>query len=424
MHFVTDRSQTTPDDDDDGVLLDLSITMSTLDTDAERLLVLDMLGQADEEASTAYVDDLKIRVSSLWEAAIACDALSRGASHLSIVYECGTAGKTTVSLDGIPAEAATAAPLLLHSIVQNGTPYIVNASDDNDLLGVPHGLPHLRPDSVVQQSPAAANQAVRLRILRKISRLAEVVLRVAAVQALRCLWPLLARRYYLARAEAKVTYLMPFVIGVQVAGARLVNIQARWALSAIAGRTTWPHDLKVPTCLRRQLCADLGWECLLATCKASAVFLYMKLGQDDLAFAHSRLATSRAHPPGGWMTAARRLISILHLPPWQPEHGCSMSAWKASLARHRQEVILPLIRAEQGSSPANPPLPWLRIASNAGTQFLREGFELWWQLRVLGQPYPVIRCPWCERAPQWLTSGLNSSCLSGCGARSVATTLG
>ena len=395
---------------DDAVLLDLAMILSTLDTDAERLLVLDMLGQADEEASSAYVDDLKLRVSSPWAAGLACSALSCGASHLGIVYECGAAGKTTVSLEGIPKEAADLAPLLMHSVVQHGTPYFVSISDDNDFLGVPDGLPPLRSDETVQRTPAAANQAVRLRILRKISRLAAVALRVAAVQALRCPWPLVARRFYLARAEAKVSFLLPFVIGVQVAGARLVNIQARWALSAITGRTAWPHDLKVPTALRRQLCADLGWECLLATCKASAVSLYMKLGQDDPAFAHTRLAASHAHAPGGWMTAARRLISVLRLPPWQPEHGCSVSARKASLARHRREAILPLIRAAQGSSPANPPLPWLWIASHAGTLFSRAGFELWWHLRVLGQSYPVISCPWCDQRPPLTAQHLMQEC--------------
>ena len=72
------------------------------------------------------------------------------------------------------------------------------------------------------------------------------------------------------RAEAKVAYLLPLVLGVQVAGARVVSIQARWALAALTGRSTWPRTLRIPTALRRQACADLGWPCLWAVTKVAA----------------------------------------------------------------------------------------------------------------------------------------------------------
>ncbi len=69
---------------------------------------------------------------------------------------------------------------------------------------------------------------------------------------------MLARPYYLARAEAKVSYLLPLVMGVQVAGARIVSIQARWALAAVTGRTTWPRKLYIPIALLRQACAGVA----------------------------------------------------------------------------------------------------------------------------------------------------------------------
>ena len=55
--------------------------------------------------------------------------------------------------------------------------------------------------------------------------------------------------YYSALAEAKVLHVLPFVADLQPAGARLVNMQALWALAATTGRTTWAHNLKVPAAI-------------------------------------------------------------------------------------------------------------------------------------------------------------------------------
>ena len=164
-------------------------------------------------------------------------------------------------------------------------------------LGIPDGIPPLRSDGSAHTTPAAANQAVRLRILQKVSTLAAVALRVAVVHSLRCPVPVVARRFYFDRAEAEISYLLPFVIGVQTAGARLVNIQARWALTAITGRTTWPHTFKVPTELRKQLVADLGWKCLWTSCKSMALALYAKLSADSEAGTRRRrLRSGRGFP--------------------------------------------------------------------------------------------------------------------------------
>ena len=197
---------------DAATLLDVAGTLARLDTDAERLLALDILGESSEDAASAYVDDLKLRLSSPWALLLACNGLSHGASHLGMVYECGETGKTTATFEGIPDEALHLAPLLLHGSVQGGSPRILHVKDDNAFLGVPDGLPPLRSDATQHVSPSSMNQAVRLRILRNIGQRAAIALRVAAVQALRCPWPLLARRYYLARGEAKLSYLLPFVI--------------------------------------------------------------------------------------------------------------------------------------------------------------------------------------------------------------------
>ena len=220
----------------------------------------------------------------------------------------------------------------------------------------------------------------------------------------------MARRYYLARGEAKLSYLLPFVIGVQTAGVRITNIQARWGLAAITGRTTWPRTLRVPLAIRRQLCADLGWECLWTNCKASALAMYMKYRSDSTAFAHTRMCNEARPAIGGWIAAAKRLQQTSKIPMWQPVAGSSLSASKRSLAHHRRRIILPAIRAALQSAPINPPLPWLWLASLAGDAFPQKAFELWWQLRVLGQPYPPMLCPWCEPRPELTSTHLRTEC--------------
>ena len=106
-------------------MLEVVSIMQLLDTDAERLMVLDVLGSAGGDAATAYVDDLKQRFSSPWSLKLACSALGMGAAHLGIVYECGEAGKSTVLFDGVSAEVAMMAPLLLSGCLQGKTPQVV-----------------------------------------------------------------------------------------------------------------------------------------------------------------------------------------------------------------------------------------------------------------------------------------------------------
>ena len=62
------------------------------------------------------------------------------------------------------------------------------------------------------------------------------------------------------------------------------------------------------------------------------------------------------------------------------------------------------------SAPINPPLPWLWLASLAGDAYSQEAFELWWQLHVLGQPYPPMLCPWCDPRPELSSTHLRTEC--------------
>ena len=207
-----------------------------------------------------------------------------------------------------------------------------------------------------------------------------------------------------------------------MAGLRLVNILARWALTAITGRTTWPQTLKVPTWLRRQLCADLGWDCLWLTCKVSAIALHEKCRADNVAFSHARLCAEGGPAAGGWMAATQRIMHIMHIPGWQPEPGASCASLKLSLAHYRRTVIRPSVIRAHHATPANPPLPWAWIASCVGTIFSQESFTLWWHLRVLGQPFPTASCPWCDVGTALTAKHLQSDCIlfaTACWSRSI-----
>ena len=63
--------------------------MLQLETDAERLMVLDMLDDTTSEATVAYVDDLRARYSSPWALSLAAQAIESAARHLGVVCECG-----------------------------------------------------------------------------------------------------------------------------------------------------------------------------------------------------------------------------------------------------------------------------------------------------------------------------------------------
>ena len=393
------------------MLLDVAYTLSLLHTDAERLLVLDMLGWAAEDASTCFVDDLKTRRSSPWALTLACKAISAGASHLGIVYECGDAAKSTISIEGVPDQAIHMAPLHFRGILQHGSPHMVRSADANPFLGVPDGLPQPRMDGRPHSGPAATNQAVRLRILRTLGTKAAIAMRVASSHATRCPVPVVARRFYMARADAKLSYLLPLIFGVQVAGARIVSIQARWALSVITGRCSWPRTLKVPSLRRKTWCADLGWDCLWIRCKVAALCLYAKLRADSDDFAHARLCSATDPASGGWIAAVRRLQKQLDIALWAPEPGCTKASLKRSLTRYRREVVMPAVVKMQNGIPPQPPLPWAWIGMNADVAFPQASFRLWWQLRALGQPHPAANCPWCDARPALTTLHLQHSCI-------------
>lgn len=125
---------------------------------------------------------------------------------------------------------------MLSGILQGDTPAIV---EQLMWLGLPDGV---APNA---DSASSANCAARARILSRVCAMASCAAKVAVSRAERCPWLLFARVMYLRHAPSKVMYSLPFVLGVNFAGARLVTVHAKWALTAVTGQTTWPHTTNV-----------------------------------------------------------------------------------------------------------------------------------------------------------------------------------
>ena len=95
------------------------------------------------------------------------------------------------------------------------------------------------------------------------------------------------------------------------------------------------------------------------------------------------------------MAAICKLRRDLQLPPWVASGPVGSASRKGSLRRYRREVILPTLSSPTTLVENLGPLPWAWIAAHGDSAFPRCGFDLWWQLRTIGAPYPRWDCPWC-----------------------------
>merc|ERR1712032_204707 len=93
----------------------------------------------------------------------------------------------------------------------------------------------------------------------------------------------------MGRADAKIAYAAPFVVGLEIAGARMVSIQSRWLVTALTGHTSWPKDLKVSREVRPLLRDDLWWLCLWVAIHVVAIMLFTRARLDPDSLAHTRM---------------------------------------------------------------------------------------------------------------------------------------
>ena len=123
---------------------------------------------------------------------------------------------------------------------------------------------------------------------------------------------MLARRYYFARAEAKLLYQLPLTVGVHVSGLRITSLQSDWAWAVITGNSRGVGHTRLPRDVRRRLYDDLGWQCLWVTAKVAAVALFAKCQNDHATFAHTKMCLdSQGWAIGGWMASVKKLQDSL-----------------------------------------------------------------------------------------------------------------
>ena len=255
-------------------------------------------------------------------------------------------------------------------------------------LGIPDGPP------LNKLSPMQANRSVNGRSLRQIGGRAALLMRLCVSRAQEAPWPLYARTMYLGRATSAIPYTLPMVTGHNVAGARLVTTQARWALSAVTGRTTWPHTLKMRKEVRKRLCGDMGWQDLWDLAQIEAIMLLNRCMNDGPHLAHSKLANDQAgSAPGGWIRGTHALMCRLKIPRNPVPLGSSTKEKQALNKAYRRKVVQPAV--EKGKKKARP-LPWTWLARHVDWQFSQEGFSTWWQLRTISKVHGHADCPYCK----------------------------
>ena len=210
-----------------------------------------------------------------------------------------------------------------------------------------------------------------------------VFMRWCLAAANRTHWPLLSRRFYLARGYSKVGQCASMALADTKFGFKMRSLQSRWALGVLLGSPPGRLASDVGPATVRQILVDLGWASLWASCAASAVALYCSMKADLPLLAHTRAANAVQAAPGTWLEAVRKLMTRYAIVPWHPDAGVSpgTAEWNLSLRSHRRRVVLPTLRKHHLAL-GQRPLPWGWIAIQGGQAFSRRSFEAWWHVRT------------------------------------------
>ena len=89
------------------------------------------------------------------------------------------------------------------------------------------------------------------------------------------------------------------------------------------------------------------------------------------------------------MEAVAALEKDIGLAPWSTDEALARGDLKRAIAKHKKETVRSSLQARDervgGASPVEfGGLPWAWLAEHGDTSFQHEGFDLWWQIRVLG----------------------------------------
>ena len=206
--------------DGQGKLTEL---MQRCASDAERLLVLDIVGGNPHGGVHAlFIDDGRFRLSSPAACLAAVKAVSQAGVGHGLVYDCSAPGKNIVFTDGVVEHDRLALQDALHEALMGGTPSVQCTAV---FLGV------------AEDTERGSARAV----LRQIEGKGAEILRSACHLAQAEGWPLAARRVYLTHALSCLEYLLPFAVGVSSSALRLNSLQSRWIQAVLHGGTVCRH---------------------------------------------------------------------------------------------------------------------------------------------------------------------------------------
>ena len=129
-----------------------------------------------------------------------------------------------------------------------------------------------------------------------------------------------------------------------------MTTQARWALAAVTGRTTWPHTLKMRKETRRRLCDDMGWQDLWDLAQIEAIMLLNRCMNDSQHLAHSKLANDPAgSAPGGWIRGTHALMNRLGIHRNRVPVEASAKERLALNKSYRKKVVRPAVEKREAT---------------------------------------------------------------------------
>ena len=298
-----------------------------------------------------------------------------------------------------------------------GSPVVVG---ETRMLGLPlasvQGLWEHRHDV---GAIAALNRSDAIRISSAVMVKGSIALRGACSAAASCSWPLVARKFYLSRAECKVAFAAPLAVADYKFGFKMKVTQVRWARAVLLGRPAGLTMRSVSGSLAAGLLADLGWTSLWASMAASAVSMYNAMVNDLPGFAHTMAARDPDPSPGSWVDAVRRLMRRYGVPMWQVDSNVrpGTATWKQQLRHYRRSIVLRALTQHQSSGLTQGALPWGWIAAHGGRSFTKRSFSAWWHLKTFGTLEHYVRkgsrceyCTLCSGTTSKLRFHLESEC--------------
>ena len=272
-------------------------------SDSERLWLSDLLAPESDRWATLFIDDAGFPASSPAAAVVMTRPLHEYNVYNGVVFEAGQPEKTRFLMDNVPDAVMSACQSAIKDTILGGSPSVVAATR---MLGLPlaatQGLWENRGKA---GAIAAANREDASRISSAVMVKGSIALRGACSAAAGCSWPLVARKFYLSRAECKVAFAAPVAIADQKFGLKMKIVQLRWAIAVLLGRPAGLGMPSVSSITAARLLNDLGWQSLWASMAASAISMYNAIIMTCQALhTHRQLASQTPPQAHGWMRCA------------------------------------------------------------------------------------------------------------------------